>query len=308
MGLLDTIKKQDFKDTDSVLMSSLNNPIKAGKLLKDWFVHNVEIASGQPQFDETSWTGYIQPLNDQSLESAINLAGLMQTGAIPFAPKSKGGTLGTLALPETEFSNAHLIAQKNAALPIEQGGLGLHPNNTAMERAQAMGFKTNAYHGTNYPGFEKFNTDGAEFTKTEGTGAFFTDNPKLANSYTDIDYPGSTPSVYPVLLKQEMPKKINFEGANWSNYKGKTTDELTRKIRNSKKYDSVLFKNVNDAGMGGYDIEGNILAQFKPSSIRSIFAAFDPKKNNSANILAGGLLGSLLLKDDNKNVKTDTNK
>jgi hypothetical protein len=41
------------------------------------------------------------------------------------------------------------LAQRNAALPVEQGGLGLHPNNTPMERAQAMGFTDAAYHGTN---------------------------------------------------------------------------------------------------------------------------------------------------------------
>lgn len=40
------------------------------------------------------------------------------------------------------------IAQRNAAKPVSEGGLGLPPNNTAMDRAKAMGFDTDAYHAT----------------------------------------------------------------------------------------------------------------------------------------------------------------
>ena len=49
------------------------------------------------------------------------------------------GAIGTQR-PLTEFEQAHLTAQRNAALPVEKGGLGLAPDNTAMDRARAMGF------------------------------------------------------------------------------------------------------------------------------------------------------------------------
>mgnify|MGYP001600756715 CR=1 FL=1 len=39
-------------------------------------------------------------------------------------------------------------ARRNAALPRSQGGLGLPPNNTAMDRARAMGYTVPTYHGT----------------------------------------------------------------------------------------------------------------------------------------------------------------
>ena len=39
-------------------------------------------------------------------------------------------------------------AQKNAALPVEQGGLGLRPDNTPMERARALGHDMNQFHET----------------------------------------------------------------------------------------------------------------------------------------------------------------
>jgi hypothetical protein len=48
---------------------------------------------------------------------------------------------------KTEFEAKQLTAQKNAALPIAEGGLGLPASNTAMDRAKAMGFNTNVYHG-----------------------------------------------------------------------------------------------------------------------------------------------------------------
>jgi hypothetical protein len=54
-----------------------------------------------------------------------------------------------LERPLTEFEQAHLLAQQRAALLVSQGGLGLAPDNTAMDRARAMGFDTDVYHGTN---------------------------------------------------------------------------------------------------------------------------------------------------------------
>lgn len=198
------------------------------------------------------------------------------------------------SLPPTPFSKAHDVAQKNAALPIEQGGLGLPPNNTAMDRARAMGFDTPTYHGTSYPGFDEFNTNGADYTKTEGTGAFFTNNPELAGSYTSMDYPGANPAILPVLLNKGKGRNINFNGNNWSDLKGKTTDDYARAARDSGKYDSLTMRNVNDAGPSGYDIEADTIAMFEPSKIRSKFAAFDPMKKDSANILASILAGTTL--------------
>jgi len=50
-----------------------------------------------------------------------------------------GKAMSVSELPPTKYSKAHDIAQRRAALPVEQGGLGLPPDNTAMDRAEAMG-------------------------------------------------------------------------------------------------------------------------------------------------------------------------
>ena len=50
-------------------------------------------------------------------------------------------------IPPTPYELAHAEAQRVAALPVEQGGLGLPLGNTAMDRAMAMGVDTNLWHG-----------------------------------------------------------------------------------------------------------------------------------------------------------------
>ncbi len=101
----------------------------------------------------------------------------------------------------TQYELAHKTAQKNAALPIEQGGLGLHPNNTAQERANAMGYTTKAYHGTkNNVEIKSFVAGGISNSITNGDaygiGTYFTDNPLGAKSYS-----GEQGHIIPVLLK-----------------------------------------------------------------------------------------------------------
>jgi hypothetical protein len=53
--------------------------------------------------------------------------------------RGQRGAIGTQR-QLTEFEQAHLTAQRNAALPVNQGGLGLPADNTSMDRARAMGW------------------------------------------------------------------------------------------------------------------------------------------------------------------------
>ncbi len=90
---------------------------------------------------------------------------------------------GLLSREPTKFQLAHAEAQRNAALPVEQGGLGLGPQNTAMERAAAMGFNGDMYHGTarldrmlEKPGLDPTRA-------TSGPMPFFTSDPDIASNY-----------------------------------------------------------------------------------------------------------------------------
>ena len=155
--------------------------------------------------------------------------------------------------PLTEFEQAHLIAQRNAALPVSQGGLGLAPDNTAMDRARAMGFAvdTPVYHGTGAD-FDAFDPNLLKETSQYMKGIFTTDNPNIAGNYGDI--------IYPLVQKQGYTLK------------DKRLDKL--KGITPKQIDTIRDK------------EKSIFVTNNPQNIRSRFAAFDPMKKESSNLLA----------------------
>lgn len=87
----------------------------------------------------------------------------------------------------TEFEQRHLIAQKNAALPVEQGGLGLPLNNTAMDRARAMGFEDGWLHGTRRQ-FNEFAPSSPRGANGNKKGVYFTKDKQVAEEYAqDVD-------------------------------------------------------------------------------------------------------------------------
>jgi hypothetical protein len=74
-------------------------------------------------------------------------------------------------------ADAMRLAQRRAALPPEKGGLGLAKNNTPEQRANAMGIKTDAYHGT------KQDITGAFKPGYDDNLAFVTKSPEFANKW-----------------------------------------------------------------------------------------------------------------------------
>ena len=155
--------------------------------------------------------------------------------------------------PLTEFEQAHLTAQRNAALPVNQGGLGLSADNTAMDRARAMGFDVDnpVYHGTGAD-IEAFDPKLLKETSQYMKGVFTTDKPDIASNYGD--------TVYPLVQKQGYTLK------------DKRADRASGKT--PKEVDTIRDK------------DKNIIVTTKPENIRSRFAAFDPFNRDSSNLLA----------------------
>jgi len=138
---------------------------------------------------------------------------------------------------KTEFEVAQETAQRNAALPVSEGGLGLPKSNTAMDRAKAMGYTNPAYHGTNAD-FNIFNVEGKG--KTSGGGAFVTDNPVVAETY--VGGVGSGGSIMPLLVRKDNLLDVNARGRNWADI---WTDQLSAKSK-GKKY------SLDDLGLDRY--------------------------------------------------------
>jgi len=135
------------------------------------------------------------------------------------------------------------LAQQRAALPIEQGGLGLPAGNTAEQRAAAMGFDTDAYHGTtnDFLAFDKNKRGSATDQGWYGSGEYSSPSASGANAYAMTDFPNykESANIIPLLLKN--PESI-------TNKHGYITEYVTR----------------------------------EPENIRSRFAAFDPFRKSAA--------------------------
>lgn len=206
--------------------------------------------------------------------------------------KAKMGTGEWGGRAPTEFEARHAAAQRNAALPVEQGGLGLPPNNTAMERANAMGYE-NAYHGATTP-IEQIDPSKAggrlSSNPSSHLGFFSTPNAKEASRYA-TDFGGEGANVMPLMVRRgnsfDMPNK-QFDQISMGEFyaKGATPQERYSSAVNdatslkdslvSEGYDSITrFK--------GKPMEE--IVSINPSNVRSRFAAFDPMKRHDADML-----------------------
>jgi len=253
-------------------------------------------------------------------ENGINYDELMKSGLL----SSKTPTLRT---PQDEAMD---IAKLNASLPVELGGLGLPLENTAMDRAQAMGFNINnpVFHGTN-KNISEFDIKKAS-DKTGNVnanlGIFSTPNADEASRYA-TGWSKQDSNVLPLFIKSENPYEMSYndfselamlpyrkmmaDPAYNPNAVVKFNDKQGAKsaAERLKQYEKDSIKQVKSTRQDllnqGYDtinvLKGNPMEEviaMKPSNIRSKFAAFDPMRSQESNILAsilGGLgLGGLL--------------
>lgn len=249
----------------------------------------------------TDWMtarGYLPPkqegLLSESAEMASSMlspAGATKAGLLALgmaAAKGKGGKAMNSIL-KTQYDEAMEVAQKNAALPVSEGGLGLPPDNTAMDRARALGFDTPAYHGTVAGDIDKFaqNTRGVYFTSPDAS---------FANRYT-IDAAGKTvesSNVIPLMVRTNNPfdyqNKIDVKALSRKASLGSLAESQIKKGDWRRLEDRTTIDIIKNMGKGGvYVNEDGVknLAVFNPNQLRSRFAAFDPMKRNLPDILAG---------------------
>jgi hypothetical protein len=113
------------------------------------------LSYGEPLTTGSGGIGGTTRIRPEAIEAAMMVAPM----AGPAARMTKGLPVGmsikdvSKAFPQEE---ALKLAQQRAALPVEKGGLGLGPNNTAAERAAAMGFSDDVYHGTKAQEIKQF--------------------------------------------------------------------------------------------------------------------------------------------------------
>ena len=218
-------------------------------------------------------------------------------------------------------------AQRNAALPVEEGGLGLPKDNTPEMRAEAMAYDVPAYHATTVWEADDGRKLGdiREFNRLASTeivgrkpsidqvGIFASDRPDELGAGM---YAGNQGAIYPLMLRMENPKSTSFEqmartASNLSSGEPlgagvvpRVSDvEPYRQMLKEQGFDSLILRAKQGSPYTEFkDQTGYVLLD--PSQIRSRNAAFDPRRRNEADILAGLLPLSLLDEEKRKEIQS----
>lgn len=217
-----------------------------------------------------------------------------------------------------KYTDAHLTAQKNAALPIEKGGLGLHPNNTAHERAKALGFNTDT------PMYRGISQD---YDHTKNSPVIWTtDSPAHASVYTDNGKDGYGGHVMKLFVKSNHPMSMGFRNiedtqVKQKEVKGRFKDRIMSAYENGmtdvdtakkafKNIDNIpetdgyklawehrnshpaYHESIKSVGYDSYEEPETYgkthktIGVFSPHQLRSVHAAFDPMRKDEHDLLA----------------------
>jgi hypothetical protein len=307
-GLLDLLRKEGGQYLRDIMPGGMLNP--------EWTPERTQMAlSGL--LDVTPVVGDIKS-GYEGVQAArqgdMVGAGLGALGALPFIP-NMAGIVGKVA-KEAPRAEAMRIAQKNAAKPISEGGLGLKPDNTPMDRAKTMGFDMDVYHGS--PDISKTTEfDPAKIVDNVQYGGKFysSTDPAYAGKYAENSLRGDSAGVMPLMMRSgkrfEMDKPVSADdAAKIMESLGQT--ERAAKIRASGRpyrNGAELFYFGLDSGMSnapkgdailrsGFDsIHGDPMKEIvgkagkphsvvsDPSRLRSRFAAFDPARRMESDLL-----------------------
>ena len=227
------------------------------------------------------------------------------------------GAIGTQR-PLTEFEQAHAIAQRNAALPVNQGGLGLPADNTPMDRAKAMGGIEGVHYSRTGADVQEldsgkyaispFDAIGTHIGSKEAATQRFNTTRSAIEDPKGVSYPvvmlgnkelrnkDSQPMSQDALVN-DLISRGAWDGTDYH----KKNAELRK--RYFSEYDRIPYINdVEDAGKVSYIVP--------PKNIRSRFAAFDPFNRDSSNLLATTAplvpttaLGAYMYNENRKNTK-----
>lgn len=227
------------------------------------------------------------------------ISGLLDVPPVKMAGMALAPLIG-MVRKSAPMDEALRIAQKNAAKPVSEGGLGLPPDNTPMDRARAMGFGESGYSGTAEDVIyydPKKSQKGGSGSREGPLGAWLTDDPRVAESFAAWSARGQGGDViYPLMIRGNKPAEMS-EYSQIKDILDKNTKFSRppyRMMQDVIDYDAAK-KELQ--GLGDYvalrntktDSIDRPITQFlvtDPSRIRSRFAAFDPARINENNLLA----------------------
>jgi GNAT superfamily N-acetyltransferase len=171
------------------------------------------------------------------------------------------------------------LAQQRAALPVEQGGLGLPKDNTPMDRARAMGFESGWAHGSPRSDITELRSSriGAQ-----GPGAYATNYLPEASTYSGA---GEGATVYPLMVRRSEAINTKFNNP-YDELGVNADDELLSELFGRGKSAIVTTQEKTPDWLlkaGAPDMpERQHFVSVRPENFRSRFAAFDPFRRTAA--------------------------
>jgi len=234
-------------------------------------------------------------------------------------------------------SGALRLAQQRAALPAEKGGLGLSAENTAAERAAAMGFNTSVYRGDRGDVSRLTPKRAPKNEQMALSSIHVAETPEFASRYATKN----GESVMPLVMRGDntvdASRLVNVPSPEYGQLKallprgqkpytsrggmGRPEDPLlspplqgaidvagagkAEKVFSGKdaiKYDAK-YGSVSGDGRGMYvDERSPAFAVLNPDVLRSRFAAFDPWRKTAAIAAAMGVAAPDLLAAENDQI------
>jgi hypothetical protein len=258
--------------------------------------------------------GFVQGAQDaQSAKQAFQAGNYGQ--AIGFGAQSVLNT-GLEALPLTSALPAVSMMNK---LPMDEA--------SRMARAHKQGFETDLfgatpyYHGTGRSFDEfKLGADQTTFGASNDAAVYLTRDPSVADAYATATMSRQNmggdwaPQVYPLAVRNENPLTLSADDyfalkrLSAGDTSGEGAAAWARLFPGEQPPSGDTFKSIKDKGFSSIGVQdGSEIAIFDPSAIRSRFAAFDPAKKNSRDLLASGvglglpaILAAQALRDEQK--------
>lgn len=234
-----------------------------------------------------------------TLVASLAGKGAIVAGAIKSAAKSN------LSHNPEERALAFLTAQRNAAKPVSEGGLGLRPDNTAAERAAAMGFNGEGYHYSqaenevrrldplNHPSGMKTAIEDHGNVPADFLGTHVGSKRAAEERFIGLNESMSDPvgATYPLRFKNDSPRMLQGQPMSdlevsqipdsiYGNY-----DTVPPKTKIMKMRKDLFKDNSNIPYYNEYEHQGSLSHLLPPENIRSRFAAFDPAKRGDPDLL-----------------------
>jgi hypothetical protein len=145
-------------------------------------------------------------------------------------------------------------------------------------RQKLTGHTTDAYHGTSTPDIDVLNSPAYQNNTVgpgRGLGTFLTRNPEVAQEYGNQIMP----------LKVNRRKQVAIEPDN-STFTSDEAQQVRELFTDKPDLKNVTIKDVYDSP-NPYSPKSDVIIVKDPSSVRSKFAAFDPRFKDSPLLLAG---------------------